>query len=76
MNSRFLKSVAFLAVLAVLAMAGRLCAQEQQGQHAEKPHYKLVYLDTLGGPTSGISCCGILPSVLNDHGTAQLYRLS
>jgi probable HAF family extracellular repeat protein len=70
MNSRFLEFFASLAALAALAMPGRLCAQEQQGQDAEKPRYKLVYLDTLGGPTSGISCCGILPSVLNDQGTA------
>jgi hypothetical protein len=42
MNSRFLKCFASLTILAALAMPGQLCAQEQEGQNAEKPRYKLV----------------------------------
>jgi hypothetical protein len=70
MNPRFLGPFASFALYVALAMPSQLCAQEQDGQNAAKPHYKLVYLDTLGGPTSNISCCGILPSVLNDQGKA------
>lgn len=57
-----------------MARPARLAAQEQHGQNAEKPRYMLVYLDELGGPhitvDGNISCCGILPSIINDSGTA------
>jgi probable HAF family extracellular repeat protein len=44
------------------------------GQEPPKPSYKLVYLDELGGPhitvDGDISCCGILPSIINNSGVA------
>ena len=69
-KSKFFKSVIPVVASVAFAMSGRLTAQEQQPQNANPPVYKLVFLDTLGGPTSGISCCGILPSVLNNQSTA------
>ena len=55
-----------LGLLAALALPRALAA--------EQPRYKLVYLDELGGPhitvDGDISCCGILPSILNNSGTA------
>jgi probable HAF family extracellular repeat protein len=59
--------------LAALAPA-TLTAQQEHSRNAEKPHYKLVYLDELGGPhitvDGNISCCGILPSIINNSGVA------
>jgi probable HAF family extracellular repeat protein len=62
MKSGSVKFFIVTAVLTALVLPAQLAAQH--------PRYKLVYLNTLGGPTSGISCCGPFPSVLNDQGTA------
>lgn len=55
-----------LGLFASLALPCRLAAQQ--------PRYKLLYLDELGGPhvmvLGDISCCGILPSIINNSGTA------
>ncbi|MGA8442961.1 MAG: hypothetical protein WB714_32405 [Candidatus Sulfotelmatobacter sp.] len=55
-----------LGLFAALALPRRVDAQQ--------PRYKLVYLDELGGAhiavDGNISCCGILPSVINNSGTA------
>jgi probable HAF family extracellular repeat protein len=44
------------------------------GVSAQKPRYKLIYLDELGGPhiqvDGNISCCGRLPSIINNSGIA------
>jgi hypothetical protein len=71
MNStKILTGTILIVFLVTMAQPARLAAQKQVGQNVGRPRYKLVYLQTLGGPTSGISCCGILPAVLNDEGTA------
>jgi probable HAF family extracellular repeat protein len=55
-----------LGLFAALALPNDLAAQQ--------PRYKLVYLDELGGPNltvgGDISCCGILPSIINNSGIA------
>jgi probable HAF family extracellular repeat protein len=61
-----LSRVATLGLIAAVLLPGSLTAQQ--------PHYKLVYLEELGGPhitvDGDISCCGLLPAILNNSGTA------
>jgi probable HAF family extracellular repeat protein len=55
-----------LGLFAALALPHELVAQQ--------PRYELVYLNELGGPNitvdGDISCCGPLPSIINNSGAA------
>ncbi|HXP46764.1 MAG TPA: hypothetical protein VN810_05770 [Terriglobales bacterium] len=66
MKSRTFTSITAVVLFAALAIPAGLAAQQ--------PRYKLVYLDDAGGPhiavDGNISCCGELPSIINNSGTA------
>ncbi|MGA8436837.1 MAG: hypothetical protein WB762_00955 [Candidatus Sulfotelmatobacter sp.] len=61
-----------LALLATLAVPVQLAAQSQPmvNDNAHQHRYRFVDLGTLGGPNVGISCCGIVPPILNNRGVA------
>jgi probable HAF family extracellular repeat protein len=72
MKSNTRLRIAIATVITVLAVPALSFAQ--QPDYAQPPRYELVYLDELGGPhitvDGNISCCGILPSIINNSGTA------
>jgi probable HAF family extracellular repeat protein len=71
MKSKTLASVT--ASFVGLAITVGLAGQEQPAtRETERDHrgYRFIDLGTLGGPNSGINCCGILPPTLNNQGTA------
>jgi probable HAF family extracellular repeat protein len=54
------------AISLPLVAQNKPTVKDHVGQH----RYRFVDLNTLGGPNAGISCCGILPPILNNRGTA------
>jgi probable HAF family extracellular repeat protein len=58
-------------LFAVLALPVELAAQSHSPSIADAHphHYRFVDLGTLGGPKVGISCCGEVPTILNNRGT-------
>jgi probable HAF family extracellular repeat protein len=64
-------TIAF-ALLSVLSAPFALEAQNMPtaNDDAHQHRYRFVDLGTLGGPNTGINCCGIIPPILNNRGTA------
>lgn len=71
---RYMKSTKVISLIAVflfaaLALTVQLTAQIKPRTNARPHGYRFVDLGTLGGPNVGISCCGELPTILNNRGT-------
>lgn len=67
MKSRIRMCTTAMAIFTLLAVPGRLAAQQQQ--KANKPRYKLVDLGTLGGPVSSFGPFNEV--ILNEAGIAE-----